>query len=143
MNTAKPTGHVRLIERKSGPVYYAKLKLPDGREPQRRLGRAWLKRSRPPEGYITPSQADEALQRLLRGEDETLPIASPSGATFAIAAREWLRYVEHDRKREQSTVEGYRRAVEGRLIPEFGKLGWTSSRPTAPTNGARNCSARN
>jgi integrase len=122
MSKANPTGHVRVIERKSGPVYYAKIKLPDGREPQRRLGKAWLKRSRPPKGYITPSQADELLQRLLRGEDETLPIASPSGATFAIAAREWLRYVEHDRKREHSTVEGYRRAVEGRLIPEFGTL---------------------
>jgi hypothetical protein len=29
MASAKPTGYVRTIERKDGPVFYAKLKLPD------------------------------------------------------------------------------------------------------------------
>jgi hypothetical protein len=41
MSSANATGHVRIIERRGGPVAYAKLKLPDGREPQRRLGRLW------------------------------------------------------------------------------------------------------
>jgi hypothetical protein len=45
MADAKPTGYVRTIERKDGPVYYAKLKLPDGSQPQRRLGKVWAKRS--------------------------------------------------------------------------------------------------
>ena len=35
MATAKPTGYVRTIERKGGAVFYAKLKLPDGSQPQR------------------------------------------------------------------------------------------------------------
>jgi hypothetical protein len=48
------TGYVRTIDRKTGPVYYAKLKLPDGTQPQRRLGRVWTKRTRPPAGHLTP-----------------------------------------------------------------------------------------
>ena len=39
MASTQPTGYVRVIERKGGAVYYAKLKLPDGTQPQRRLGR--------------------------------------------------------------------------------------------------------
>ena len=59
---------------------------------------------------------------MLAGENPTAIVAPASGATFTHAAREWLRYVEHDRKREHSTVLGYRRAVEHRLIPKFGAL---------------------
>ena len=36
-----------------------------------------------------------------------------TGATFADAAAEWLRYVEHDRKRRPSTVRDYRNAING------------------------------
>ena len=48
MNTPKATGYLRTIERASGPVYYAQVRLPDGGRLQRRLGRAWTTRSRPP-----------------------------------------------------------------------------------------------
>ena len=52
-----------------------------------------------------------------------MPVAPRPGAevTFGGAAREWLRYVEHDRKRRLSTVQDYRREMERRLIPEFGE----------------------
>jgi len=43
-----------------------------------------------------------------------------TGATFADAAAEWLRYVEHDRKRRPSTVRDYRNTITARLEPEFG-----------------------
>jgi hypothetical protein len=33
MASTQPTGYVRIIERKGGPVAYAKLKLPDGTQP--------------------------------------------------------------------------------------------------------------
>jgi hypothetical protein len=45
-----------------------------------------------------------------------------STVTFAEAAREWLRYVEHDRKRRPSTITDYRWIVERRLLPDFGEL---------------------
>jgi hypothetical protein len=44
-----------------------------------------------------------------------------TGATFADAAAEWLRYVEHDRDVKPSTLTDYR-SVVARLVPEFGSL---------------------
>ena len=44
-----------------------------------------------------------------------------TGAAFADAAAEWLRYVEHDRKRRASTIEDYRNVVRHNLLPEFGE----------------------
>ena len=66
MSSGHATGHVRIIERKSGPIAYAKLKLPDGTEPQRRLGRLWKKRTPPPPGYVTPRQAEVRLEPIRR-----------------------------------------------------------------------------
>ena len=43
-----------------------------------------------------------------------------TGATFADAAAEWLRYIEHDRQRKPSTVQGYRVIVRSTLLPAFG-----------------------
>jgi integrase len=88
----------------------------------RKLGPAWTARSRPPKGHLTRAQAEAKLADILAGENPRVVVAPASGATFTHAAREWLRYVEHDRKREHSTVLGYRRAVEHRLIPKFGHL---------------------
>ncbi|MGC2374567.1 MAG: hypothetical protein WA484_11910 [Solirubrobacteraceae bacterium] len=48
-----PTGHVFRVERKRGPVWYAKYRLPDGRQLQKKLGPAWTERGRPPAGYFT------------------------------------------------------------------------------------------
>ncbi len=45
-----------------------------------------------------------------------------TGATFADAAAEYLRYVEHDRGRKPSTVRGYRSAIEAHLLPAFGSI---------------------
>ena len=81
MSSNHATGHVRVIERKGGPVAYAKLKLPDGTEPQRKLGRLWTKRSAPPAGYITRGQAQARLEAILAGDDPLVNV-SPSHLTF-------------------------------------------------------------
>lgn len=116
----KPTGFVRTLSRATGPVYYAQIRTADGRRLQRKLGRAWTKRSRPPAGYLTPKDAEARLALILTGEDTEVRTVAPTGVTFAEAAMEWLRYVEHDRQRERSTVQGYKQAVEHRLLPLFG-----------------------
>ena len=36
-----PTGHVFRVERARGPVWYAKYRLPDGRQVQKKVGPAW------------------------------------------------------------------------------------------------------
>ncbi len=119
----KATGFVREIERRDGPVFYALLRMPDGRRLQRRLGPAWAKRSRPPAGHLTRAQAEARLEAMLNGQDEAVPVEIPAGlgVTFGRIGREHLDYIENDRKRRRSTVQDYRRELERVLIPEFGE----------------------
>jgi integrase len=58
---------------------------------------------------------DDARRGTLHGMVRT-------GATFADAAAEWLRYIEHDRGRKPSTVAGYNAIVRSQLLPVFGEL---------------------
>jgi integrase len=118
---ARVTGHVYLARRKRGDQWYAKYRLPEGRQVQKRLGPAHTGRGRPPAGYFTRRTAEEALEAILTDARRgTLAGMTTTGATFADAAAEWLRYVEHDRGRRPSTVRDYRNAITGRLLPEFG-----------------------
>ncbi|MGH2879650.1 MAG: tyrosine-type recombinase/integrase [Solirubrobacteraceae bacterium] len=106
------SGHVRLRKGTRGDVYYLKYRLPDGREVKRRLGAAWSGRGRPPEGCFTRKMAEQELQALLTDARRgTLAAIRQSGATFADAAAEWLRYVEHDRDVKPSTLADYRHMV--------------------------------
>jgi hypothetical protein len=104
-------------------VFYALIRTADGRRLQRSLGLVWAKRSQPPDGYLSRAQAEVQLQAMLDGSDENVPVHPPagSGVTFAQAGREWLHYIEHDRKRRPSTVRDYRRELEQVLIPAFGE----------------------
>ncbi len=117
-----PTGHVFRVERKRGPCWYAKYRLPDGRQVQKKLGPAWTSRGRPPAGYFTKRLAEDWLRNTLvdvrRG---AVPGSVRSGATFADAAAEWLRYVEHDRDVKPTTLTDYRSTID-RLLPHFGSL---------------------
>src|SRR5215203_5680115 len=107
-----PSGHVFRIERKREPQWYAKYRLPDGRQVQKRIGPAWSRRGRPPAGYFTRRLAEDWLRDVLdRARRGTLPGLVRTGATFGEAAAEWLRYVEEDRERKPSTVAGYRALV--------------------------------
>jgi integrase len=117
------SGHVKLVKRQSQDRYYVKYRLPDGRQIQRCLGRAWKEKGRPPAGYFTRRMADEALQTILSDARRgTLEGMVKTGATFADAAAGWIRWIEHDRKRRPSTVKGYRSVMDHDLLPEFGEL---------------------
>jgi integrase len=118
----QPSGHVFRAERARGPVWYAKYRLPDGRQVQKKLGPAWTERGRPPTCYFTKRTAEawliDVLAQARRG---TLPGLVRTGATFADAAAEWLRYVEEERGRKASTLADYRSVVNAHLLPAFGK----------------------
>src|SRR5215212_6246241 len=123
IRTRHVTGHLRLVKRASGARWYAGYRLPDGRQVQKMLGKAWTERGRPPEGYLTRKGAEAELRRLMTdAERGTLAAAAKTGATFADVAEDWLHYVEHDRQRRPSTVVGYRSALNAHLLPEFGEL---------------------
>ena len=119
-----PTGHVFRVERSRGPAWYAKYRLPDGRQVQKKIGPAWSERGRPPAGYFTKRRAEAWLQDLLHDARRgTLPGMVQSGVTFAEAAEEWLRFIKEDRERKPSTLVDYRSALNAHLLPAFGE--WT------------------
>ena len=127
-----PTGHVFRVERKRGPAWYAKYRLPDGRQVQKKLGPAWTDRGRPPAGYFTKRLAENRLREILdEARRGTLAGMLRTGATFADAAAEYLRYIEVDRGRKPSTVRGYRSAIAKHLLPAFGSMAVEAVTPEA------------
>lgn len=104
-------------------MWYAKYRLPDGRQLQRKLGPAWSERGRPPAGYFTKRLADDWLRDVLdEARRGTLPGLVRTGATVADATAEYLRYIEHDRERKPSTVQGYRWIINGQILPTFKEM---------------------
>ncbi len=115
-----PSGHVFRVDRRRGPVWYAKYRPAGGRQVQRKLGPAWGERGRPPAGYFTKRLAEEWLRETLEeARRGTLPGLVRTGATVEDAASEYLRYIEHDRERKPSTVQGYRWIIDGQILPTF------------------------
>ncbi|HET7445331.1 MAG TPA: site-specific integrase [Solirubrobacterales bacterium] len=118
-----PSGHVFRVERKRGAQWFAKYRLPDGRQVQKKIGPTWSDRGRPPAGYFTKRSAEAWLRTVLEeARNGTLPGLVKTGVTFAEAADEWLRYIEHDRGRKPSTVAGYKALLKSQLLPTFGDL---------------------
>ena len=116
----EPSGHAFRVDRVRGPVWYAKYRLPDGCQVQKKIGPAWADRGRPPEGYFTKRTAEAWLQDVLaQARRGALPGMRKTGVTFAEAAEEWMRFIEHDRGRKPSTVKDYRNVLKSRLLPTF------------------------
>ena len=119
----RTSGHAFRVERKRGPVWYAKYRLPSGRQVQRMLGPAWAERGRPPAGYFTKRTAEDWLRETLDSARRGVtPGMVETGATFADAAEEYLRYAEQDRGCKPSTIRGYRSAIQAHLLPVFGGM---------------------
>ncbi len=115
------SGHVFRREGARGAVWYAKYRLPDGRQVQKKVGPAWTGKGRPADGHFTKRSAEAWLREVLReAEAGTLPGAVRTGATFADAAAEWLRYAEEDRACKPSTMQDYRNTVAHQFNPVFG-----------------------
>jgi len=116
------SGHVSLRQRKrpAGPVFFIKYRLPDGRQVQKLLGPAWTGKGRPAAGHYTERTAREALEAALTDARRgTLAGMHRTHATFADAAAEYLRYVEHVRQCEASTVRDYKSVIGRYLLPVF------------------------
>jgi integrase len=115
------SGHVFKREGKRGGVWYAKYRLPDGRQVQTRIGPHWSGRKQaPPTGSYTKASArawlDDILAKARRGE---LPGMVRTGTTFAAACDEWLAY-KRDRKVKLSTQIDYEHMVD-RMKKVFGE----------------------
>ena len=138
MSTAKTprvTGHLKLIERREGPVWYARTRVP-GRAPEqttRRLAPAHLTGGKPRTGQLTRKQAEDALADLLTAERRAVGHGAydhqPDGATFADAAAGYLHHVEHVKRREFATIKDYRLSISRYLEPRWGERPVASIQP--------------
>ena len=116
-----PSGHVFRAERRRGAVWYAKYRLPDGRQVQKKIGPAWAGRGRPAAGYFTKRLAEDWLRDVLeQARRGTLVGMVRTGATFADAAAEFMRHAEHERQLKPSSLRGYRSILNAHLLPAFG-----------------------
>ena len=108
------SGQVLIVKRKRGPVWYARYRLPSGRQAQKLLGPVWAGSGRPPAGYFTKRMAEDWLRKTLiegQGAAGTLE----TGATFADAAKEYIRYATEDRGCKPSTIRGYKSQLNAHL----------------------------
>jgi integrase len=136
-----PTGRLEsFTSRREGEIWRAKIRVYDdeGKEHprSRRIGPAWTKRSRPPEGHLTRGQAEAKLPAIVAevaaevlaevltasGVYDVRPSEVVSGVvTFGQICREYLTYAEKVRKVRRSTLTGYQNEIERVLIPAFGE----------------------
>jgi hypothetical protein len=83
----------------------------------------------PADGFFTKRTSEAWLRELLHeAQAGTLAGAVRTGATFADAATEWLRFVEHDRACKPTTMRGYRAAVKFEFL-RSGATGRSSRSP--------------
>ena len=116
------SGHVLRRDGRRGAVWYAKYRLPDGRQLKRRIGPAWAGRGRPAAGFYTKRLAEQELRAILdEARHGELPGMVRTGATFADAAAEFMRHAERDRALKPSTLRGYRSIICAYLLPAFGE----------------------
>jgi integrase len=116
-----PTGSVFRRDGARRPVWYARYRLADGRQAQKKIGPAWTDRGRPPTGYFTKRTAEAWLRDVLDEARRATPASMVrTGVTLADAAAEWLRFIEEDRERKPSTLLDYRSALNAHLLPAFG-----------------------
>jgi integrase len=146
----EPSGHVFRTDRTRGAVWYAKYRLPDGRQVQTKIGPAWTDRGRPPAGYFTKRTAEAWLRDVLdQARRGTLPGLVRTGASFADAAAEYLRYAEYDRGCKPSTLRDYRSTIRAHLLPAFGSMRvedidpatierWRAALPSTLSPGTKN-----
>lgn len=114
------SGHLTVKQGKRGAVWYARYRSADGRQVQKRIGRVWTTRGRPPEDAYTKSGAEEALQQLLSMERLGGGTTRRTGVTFGDACDEWIRYSREERRVKESTLEEYQSVVRTHLLPTFG-----------------------
>jgi len=135
---AYPVGPGGRVEpRASGRVWIAEYVTAEGPRTRKKLGPAWVKNSgrttaraavvwraaegsKPDATYLTPRDAEAALERLLAAERDKPRTRRPaSGKTFGDACASWLHEVEYLTGVEETTLRNYK-TVARKLKDEFG-----------------------
>jgi len=103
------TGSLTVVQRKTGPVYFIMARDRDGRQIKKRVGPVdeWPRRL-----------AEDALRDFLTDLGRVPDRGDPS-VTIKYAVTAWLRYVEHDKGREPSTVRDYRNTMNRQIVGRY------------------------
>ncbi len=125
MSSVRASGRVSLRKRRSGPVFYVKFRLPDGRQVQQSArARRGPSAAARPSGFLTnkhgggPARRRSARRRASR--DARRRMRRP-GATFAGRGRpSSSTTIEHVRQRSGHDVRDYRSVVDTISLPLFG-----------------------
>lgn len=91
-----------------------------GKDSARVLGKAWIKRSRAPQGYLTRPQAEDALRELLVSEGAVVKAAQ--GVTFGQAADAYLASLDAritSGSFRASTLRTYANIIANELRPRW------------------------
>ena len=131
-------GHVYRRSRAArADAWCAKYRLPDGRQVTEAIGPAWTQRGRPAAGYFTKRTAEAWLRDVLdEARRGTLPGMVRTGATFADAAAEYLRW--HRARPRAQAVDAARLPLDhqGAPPPRLRRHARSrTSRPTASSAG--------
>jgi integrase len=119
------SGQIVKVERRRGPVWYARYRETSGRQREKLIGPVWTGGGRPPAGSYTKKMAQDWLRNALLEDAqrfETGLHGTDTDATFADATKEYLRHAEEDRGCKPSTLRGYRSQVNAYLLPAFGSM---------------------
>ena len=105
------SGHVYPVERKHGTAWYAKYRLPNGQQVQRKLGEkadGWNRR-----------KAEAALQEVLVAARKGT-VTGRTGVGFRTAATAWLDNGKRERGWKPTTARDYESALRAHLLAAFG-----------------------
>jgi integrase len=125
------SGNLIVVDRRDGPVYFAKWRLVDGTQVKRRLGLAWLERNadgwrrrrgRPRDGWLSEKEAIVAMDRVIAEHAATVGRAHHPDRTFRDLAEHWFAHGERQRGLKPSTLADYRQALDAYLLPTLGEL---------------------
>jgi integrase len=136
-DTVRPTGHLQVKGKRGNRAFYALVRDAQGRR-QRRLGPAWVKDSGKrtargavrwvardgikPDGYLTPTEAEDMLREMLTAAPRR-PVKRAKSSVASMTLREacdhWLRWGEADREVKRSTLGDYRNVCD-RICRDLG-----------------------
>lgn len=102
-------GSLRLAPRKGYEVWELRYRLPNGKQSDKILGKAWTKQSRPPQGFLTRQQAEAAAQRFLDEHADSVP---DDRKTFGRAVQEYLQRCREVRDLSPNTMRPYEATCE-------------------------------
>lgn len=98
--------------------WFIRYRLPNGQDSKRKLGPAWRKQGRPPEGYWTERSARMELDKLLSKYEG---FTSGSDPAFKFAAAEFLTWCEKDRHLRPTTLHRYNQILSHDLLRALGE----------------------